>query len=170
LTIRDDIVAEVPRLRRYARVLLKNQSAADDLVQDCLERALSRLHLFRPGTNLRAWLFTIMHNLHVNTMIRARREMPGSNGDAASDCLDSAVPPAQGEGLAVRDMERALDQLTAEQRTVVLLVGVEGLTYAETASILEVPVGTVMSRLARGRERLRVLMNGEDPNAPGRVS
>jgi RNA polymerase sigma-70 factor (ECF subfamily) len=169
LTIRDDIVAEVPRLRRYARVLLRNQSAADDLVQDCLERALSRLHLFRPGTNLRAWLFTIMHNLHVNTAIRARREMPASNGDAASDCFDSAVPPAQSEGLAVRDMERALDRLTSEQRTVVLLVGVEGLTYAETASILEVPVGTVMSRLARGRERLRVLMNGEDPNPPGKV-
>ena len=170
MTIRDDIVAEVPRLRRYARVLLRDQVAADDLVQDCLERALSRLHLFRPGTNLRAWLFTIMHNLHVNAVIRARRERPASNGDAASEGFDCAVAPAQGEGLAVRDMARALDQLTSEQRAVVLLVGVEGLTYAETAAVLDVPVGTVMSRLARGRERLRVLMNGADPSPRRTVS
>jgi RNA polymerase sigma-70 factor (ECF subfamily) len=169
VTIRDDIVAEVPRLRRYARILLKDQGAADDLVQDCLERALSRLHLFQPGTNLRAWLFTIMHNLHVNAVIRARREAPAWNGDAASDGLHCAIPPSQGQGLALRDMERALDQLTSEQRAVVLLVGVEGLSYAETASVLNVPVGTVMSRLARGRERLRILMNGVDPDPPGTV-
>lgn len=169
MNIRDDIVAEVPRLRRYARILLKDQGAADDLVQDCLERALSRLHLFQPGTNLRAWLFTIMHNLHVNAVIRARREAPARNGDAASDGLHCATPPSQGQGLALRDMERALDQLTSEQRAVVLLVGVEGLSYAETASVLNVPVGTVMSRLARGRERLRILMNGVDPDPPGTV-
>ena len=170
MTISEDIVAEVPRLRRYARILLKDQGAADDLVQDCLERALSRLHLFQPGTNLRAWMFTIMHNLHVNAVVRARREAPGRNGDATSEDFHCATPPSQGQGLALRDMERALDQLSSDQRTVVLLVGVEGLTYAETASVLNVPVGTVMSRLARGRERLRVLMNGTDPDPPGRVS
>lgn len=170
MTIRDDIVGEVPRLRRYARILLRDQGAADDLVQDCLERALSRLHLFQPGTNLRAWLFTIMHNLHVNAMVRARREAPGRNGDAGSEGLHGAIPPSQGHGLALRDLERALDQLTSEQRAVVLLVGVEGLSYAETASVLNVPVGTVMSRLARGRERLRILMNGVDPDPPGTVS
>lgn len=169
MNITDDIVAEVPRLRRYARILLKDQGAADDLVQDCLERALSRIHLFQPGTNLRAWLFTIMHNLHVNAVIRARREAPAPNGDAGSDELHCATPPSQGQGLTLRDMERALDQLTSEQRAVVLLVGVEGLSYAETASVLSVPVGTVMSRLARGRERLRSLMNGVDPDPPGTV-
>lgn len=152
------IVAEIPRLRRYARVLMRDPAMADDLVQDCLERALGRLHLFRPGTNLRAWLFTIMHNLHVNARIRTGRspEIPGA---PQSDGGEAA--PAQGGGLLLRDLERALGALPEEQRTVVLLVGLEGLSYRDTADVLGVPVGTVMSRLARGRERLRRLVDGE---------
>lgn len=153
-------------MRRYAYVLLRDQVLADDLVQDSLERALSRQNLFQPGTNLRAWLFTIMHNLHVNAVIKARRIPPAGTTDDVADSHRSAVAPSQGSRLMLRDLERALDSLSEEQRTVVLLVGVEGLTYAETAAVLDVPVGTVMSRLARGRHRLRSLMNGEDQDLP----
>ncbi len=167
MTIRDDIVANVPRLRRYARVLLRDPVFADDLVQDVLERSLSRLHLFKPGTNLRAWLFTIMHNMHVNQAIRAGKGPRTGSDDDVAESYQTAVAPAQTAGLLLRDMERALATLPEEQRAVVLLVGVEGLTYAETAAALEVPVGTVMSRLARGRQRLRTFMNGEDPEPDG---
>jgi len=164
VSLREDIADEVPRLRRYARVLLRDATAADDLVQDCLERAISREHLFRPGTNLRAWLFTVMHNLHVNAITRARRMV---SVDPTHGAIDErhAVSPAQGDGLALRDMERALAALSVEQRAVVLLIGVEGMSYAEAASVLDVPMGTIMSRLARGREKLRRLMDGEDPEA-----
>ena len=167
MTIRDDLVAEVPRLRRYARVLLRDAVAADDLVQDVLERALSRLHLFQPGTNLRAWLFTIMHNLHVNQAVRASKGPMTGTSDDMAESLRTAVQPVQTEGLKLRDMERAIGTLSVEQRAVVMLVGVEGMTYAESAAVLDVPVGTVMSRLARGRERLRSYMNGEDPDPKG---
>jgi RNA polymerase sigma-70 factor (ECF subfamily) len=162
LTFSDDILAEIPRLRRYAYVLLRDQVSADDLVQDSLERALSRQNLFQPGTNLRAWLFTIMHNLHVNSVIKARRAPPSGSIDDVADSHRTAVAPSQGDHLVLRDLERALDTLSVDQRSVVVLVGVEGLTYAETAAVLDVPVGTVMSRLARGRNRLRSVMNGED--------
>ncbi len=168
LTFSDDILAEIPRLRRYAYVLLRDQVSADDLVQDSLERALSRQNLFQPGTNLRAWLFTIMHNLHVNAVIRARRAPPAGTTDDVAESHRSAVAPSQGDHLMLRDLERALGTLSEEQRCVVLLVGVEGLTYTETADVLEVPVGTVMSRLARGRNRLRSVMNGEDEDPPER--
>lgn len=168
LTFGENILAEIPRLRRYAYVLLRDHVAADDLVQDSLERALSRQNLFQPGTNLRAWLFTIMHNLHVNAVIKARRASPAGNTDDVADSHRCAVEPSQSDHLMLRDMERALGALSEEQRSVVLLVGVEGLSYAETAAVLDVPVGTVMSRLARGRNRLRSLMNGEDLDPPER--
>ncbi len=164
MSLRDDIAEQIPRLRRYAWVLLRDATAADDLVQDCLERAISREHLFQPGTNLRAWLFTIMHNLHVNAIGRAKRMVPV---DPTQNTIDErgAVSPAQGDRLVVRDLERALDALSVEQRAVVLLIGVEGLSYAEAASVLDVPMGTIMSRLARGREKLRRLMDGENPES-----
>lgn len=167
MTIRDDIVENVPRLRRYVRLLLRDPVSADDLVQDVLERALSRLHLYQPGTNLRAWLFTIMHNLHVNQAVRAAKgPKTGIDNDAAEN-YQTAVQPAQTAGLSIRDLERGLASLPDEQRAVILLVSVEGMTYAEAASVLEIPVGTVMSRLARGRARLRNFMNGEDPASEG---
>jgi RNA polymerase sigma-70 factor (ECF subfamily) len=152
------IVAEIPRLRRYARVLVRDPASADDLVQDCLERALGRIHLFQPGTNLRAWLFTIMHNLHVNARVRQARS-PEIAVSPSSE--HSEVVPGQGGGLLLRDLERALAELPEEQRSVVLLIGLEGLSYRDAADVLGVPVGTVMSRLARGRERLRRLVDGE---------
>lgn len=157
MDMRAAIVAEIPRLRRYARVLMRDPTTADDLVQDCLERALGRVHLFEPGTNLRAWLFTIMHNLHVNARVRQ-----GRSPEVAVDPPAAAgeVGPAQGGGLLLRDLERALAELPDDQRAVVLLVGLEGLSYRDTAHVVGVPVGTVMSRLARGRERLRRLIDG----------
>lgn len=168
MSIRDDIADQTPRLRRYARGLLRDPAAADDLVQDCLERALSRTHLFQPGTNLRAWLFTIMHNLHINAINRARR----SHGLEGNTPIPENQPGEGGaaphDRLRLRDLERALHQLPEEQRAVLLLVGMEGMTYAETAAVLDIPAGTVMSRLARGRERLRDLMD-EKTSSPGKT-
>ena len=165
---RQAVVAELPRLRRYARALLRDSVAADDLVQDCLERALSRLSLFKAGTNMRSWLFTIMHNVHVNA-VRRRYRAPDGEPLAAGIEDGVAVQPDQTTGLVARDIARALDLLPDDQRHVVLLVGLEEMSYKKTAEILNIPMGTVMSRLARGRERLRHLMEGDDTTALRRV-
>ena len=150
------IEQEIPRLRRYARALTRDPSAADDLVQDCLARALAKSHLWQEGTDLRAWLFTILHNQYVNTVRRSVRE---GTVVEVSDTEPSLVAPAvQTKRLELRDLERALSKLPSEQRQVLLLVGMEGLRYEEVAEILSVPVGTVRSRLSRGRDALRVLM------------
>ena len=155
---RQAIVAEIPRLRRYARALTGDAVRADDLVQDTLERALGKWSLWRPG-NLRAWLFSIMHNLFVNQARSPRTvEYPG----------DEALPELptrehQGDALELRDLTRSLAKLPEEQREVLLLVCLEDLSYEDAAKILAVPIGTVMSRLSRGRERLRVLLAGSEP-------
>lgn len=146
------MVEQIPHLRRYALALLGDRERANDLVQDCLERSLSRLHLWRPG-NLRAWLFTIMHNLNANDRRRAARAPATISLDAAE--FVAPVAPAQEDSLNLAALQRALSSLPEEQRAVVLLVGLEGFAYAEAAKILGVPVGTVMSRLHRGREQLR---------------
>jgi len=149
------IVALIPRLRRYARALVSERSRADDLVQDTLERAWAKMHLFRTGTDLRAWLFTVMHNVYVN-QVRAARETVEFDESA----IEAVSRDPQGERLEVRDLERALLQLPAEQRQVLLLVALEDMSYDETAKALGIPIGTVMSRLSRARERLRALMHG----------
>lgn len=157
---------QIPSLRRYARALTGNRDAADDLVQDTLERALARSALFRPGGNARAWLFAIMHNVFVNQVRSAT-----SRRTVALD-PDSMEAPGQDrahEALSVRDIERALAALPPEQREVVLLVGLEALSYADTARVIGVPIGTVMSRLSRGRERLRTLIDGASEAAPLKV-
>jgi RNA polymerase sigma-70 factor (ECF subfamily) len=155
---RDQIVAEIPRLRRYARALLGDTARADDLVQDTLERALSRWHLWRAGSNLRAWLFAIMHNLFVNQLKGAQRiEYVGDD-----PLPETAVRPEQADALEVLDLAAALQKLPPQQREVMLLVGLEELSYEEAAKALDVPIGTVMSRLSRGRERLRALLAGEN--------
>lgn len=162
-----DLIAEhIPRLRRYARALVGDRTRADDLVQDCLTRAWERLHLWQPGSDLRAWLFTIMHNLHVND-IRRRRNQP--DFVPLDDDLDAPLPATQEDGLALRDLQAALAQLPHEQRAVVLLVGLEEMSYEQAAETLGIPVGTVMSRLARGRERLRGLLSGSAGPALRRV-
>jgi len=154
--IHQSIEAEIPRLRRYARALARDVVAADDLVQDCLARALGKLHLWQEGTDLRAWLFTILHNQYVNQVRRAVREGAAVGLSETEPMLTRA--PHQGKRLELRDLERAIAKLPEEQRSVILLVGLEGMRYEEVAEILDVPVGTVRSRLSRGREALRRLM------------
>ncbi len=152
------IVTEIPRLRRYAWVLTGDRTAADDLVQDCLERAWSRLHLWRRERNLRAWLFTILHNIYANDMRRRmRRPVVVPLADAA---VSPGVPPTQDQGIEVANLVAALSRLPEEQRAAVLLVGLEQLSYREAATALGIPAGTLMSRLHRGRERLRGFMSG----------
>src|SRR5215208_1479177 len=153
------VEAEIPRLRRYARALTRDVTRADDLVQSCLTRAVAKQHLWQPGTDLRAWFFTILHNQHVNDIRRAVRQ---DNNVSIDDIAPAAAVQANAmDVLALRDLEAALAKLPGEQRQVILLVGLEGLPYEEVASILRVPVGTVRSRLSRGRDQLRALMGME---------
>ena len=149
------IVQYIPNLRRYARALVGDRDGADDLVQDTLERAVRKFHLWRPG-DLRAWLFSIMHNVFVN-QLKARKIMPSVEIDEAT--LAAHVPTVT--SVDVLDLQRALLCLAPEQREVLLLVALEDMTYADVSGALGIPIGTVMSRLSRGRERLRKLMSGE---------
>ncbi len=154
--------AEIPRLRRYARALTRDVSRADDLGQSCLTRAVAKQHLWQPGTDLRAWLFTILHNQHVNDVRRAVRE--GVNVTVEEMAPVLTVYSNALATLQLRDLEVAIDKLPQEQRQVILLVGLEGMRYEEVALILQVPVGTVRSRLSRGRDQLRRLMDmGDEP-------
>lgn len=161
------IVALIPRLRRYARALAGNADQADDLVQDCLERAWGRLHLWRRDSNMRAWLFTIMHNIHVNARRRAAirpDDTPLMDWDPAQ-----GVQPIQEHIAEIRSIVGALQRLPSEQKEVLLLIGLEGMSYRETAAVLDLPIGTVMSRLARGREKLRA-MTGNDGETAVKMS
>ena len=154
---------EIPRLRRYARALTRATDRADDLVQDTLVRALTKLHLWQPGTDIRAWLFTIMHHQYVNTVRREAREKATVDIEHVSPTLAATTDPTAGRQLI--ELDRALARLPSEQREVVLLVGLEGMAYESVAQVLGVPVGTVRSRLSRGREELRELMGRErDPH------
>lgn len=148
------IVPFIPNLRRYARALVGDRHGADDLVQDTLERAVRKFHLWRPG-DLRAWLFSIMHNVFVN-QLKARKVAPSAEVD---ESFIGATTP--GWVTDVRDLERGLALLSAEQREVVLMVSLEDMSYEEVSRALGVPIGTVMSRLSRGREKLRRYMDGE---------
>jgi RNA polymerase sigma-70 factor (ECF subfamily) len=159
------IEQQIPRLRRYARALTGERSAADDLVQDTLERAWSKFHLWRRGSDLRAWLFTVMHNVYIN-QLRSRR----NRGEMLDyDAHPAEVRATQGDGLEIRDLDAALRRLPEEQREVLLLVGLEQFGYEEAARVLGIPVGTVMSRLSRGRERLRQLLSGDGAAASLKV-
>jgi len=160
------VAAEIPRLRRYARALLGDDGEADDLIQDTLERALARLPQWREGDNPRKWLFSILHNLHVDGLRRRSRRPPHVGLESVG--VDQSSPSA--DAASGGDIDRALQLLSGEQRRVVLLIGLEGLSYAETAEILSIPVGTVMSRLARGRDRLRMLVEYEGGDRSGRRS
>ena len=157
---RTALVAELPHLTRYARALTRDADAAEELVQDCASRALSRLHLFQAGTNMRAWLFTVLHNLHRQNLRKMHRRPASSQMSEEIENRLAAVDDAT-QRLAVRDLDRAMAELPEEQRQVVLLIGLEDMSYQETATVLDIPVGTVMSRLARARERLRRAMEGQ---------
>jgi RNA polymerase sigma-70 factor, ECF subfamily len=156
----------IPRLRRYARALTGERGAADDLVQDTLERAWIKRHLWRRGSDLRAWLFTVMHNVYVNQL---RSRAAGATVYVDDDTADSPVRPTQMDMLEVRDIDTALSRLPVEQRQVLLLIALERMSYDETARTLGIPIGTVMSRLSRARERLRLLLAGESGAASLKV-
>lgn len=159
---RDRIVELIPRLRRYARALSGSRGEADDLVQDTLARAFDKLHLWRPERDLRVWLFSVMHNLHVDQG-RARRSHP--EVPLAGEALEAPAPGAPGDVLERQRLVRALKWLPGTQRQVLLLVALEQLSYDEVARALGIPVGTVMSRLSRARATLRALLHG-DGNVP----
>lgn len=167
-SLQDLIIAEIPHLQRYALALLRDTEAADDLVQDCLARAMDRLYLWRPGSNMRHWLFAILHNLHVNER-RRHAKRPDAVALAPGHENLYSTPPAQSAGLELRDIDSALAQLVEDQRQVLLLIGLEGLSYAEAADVLDIPEGTVMSRLNRGRQRLRELLEQPPPASLRRV-
>jgi RNA polymerase sigma-70 factor (ECF subfamily) len=158
--IQQKIAGHIPGLRRYARSLVRDIAGADDLVQECLTRALVKLHLWREDTDLRAWLFTILHNQHVNHIRRSIREGATVELSEVTPLLLSR-PAGQEKCLELRDLDRALGQLPVEQRAVILLVGLEGMSYVDAAGVLGIPAGTVRSRLSRGREALRDLMGLE---------
>lgn len=151
----ESIVEMIPRLRRYARALAGDRAAADDLVQDTLERAWAKLHLYRRGTDLRAWLFTVMHNVYVNQLRAAR---PGVQLD--EELPELSQPARQSDGLELRDLDLSIRRLPPEQREVLLLVVLEDMSYEAAAGTLGIPIGTVMSRLARAREKLRAMLSG----------
>lgn len=157
----------ITSLRRYARALLRDKTQADDLVQESLARALSRADRFRAGTNLRAWLFTIMHNVHIN-QIRQKAVRPV---EVAADGIEHSVatPAGQEHRMELRDMQRAISGLPEDQRKVLLLVALEGMKYEEVAEVLGIPLGTVMSRLSRAREAVRVRMSSRSGAALRRV-
>jgi RNA polymerase sigma-70 factor, ECF subfamily len=148
------IAVEIPRLRRYARALSGTDMDADDLVQETLARALSHVDQWTNGESPRKWLFSILHNHYVDLLRRSARRPAHVSIDAG----DFAPTTLASDAGIRRDLDQGLQSLSEEQRQVLLLVGLEGMSYAETADLLDIPIGTVMSRLARGRERLRVLM------------
>jgi RNA polymerase sigma-70 factor (ECF subfamily) len=150
------VEATIPVLRRYARALTRDSDIADDLVQDTLARALRSEHLFHGG-ELRSWLYTILTNLNRNRLRSLARRPP------MSPIEDNDTPHLAGPEVGARDIERALAMLVEEQRTALLLVALEGLSYREVADVQGVPIGTVMSRLARARVQIKRYLDGESP-------
>ena len=165
---RKEVASHVPQLRRFARALSGDAALADDLVQDCVERALRKQHLFDETRNLKTWLFTILRNLFVSGLRRKTGEMATKNVDDLVAGEDATLPE-QEQGLAVAEIGQALDRLPAANREVVLLVALEEMSYREVAEITGVPIGTVMSRLSRARASLRTLLKDDGQASLRRV-
>ena len=167
-----ELLAAIPRLRRYARVLAGDAARADDLVQETLARAWEKRRLWRPGTDLRAWLFTIMHNVSVNLRASASREAMQVSLDADAESGEGGwqvpVAPQQFTHVELTELLQQVLRLPVEQRETLLLAAVEEMKYEEIATTVSVPVGTVMSRLSRAREKLRRMVD-ERPAALKRV-
>lgn len=157
------IAREIPYLRRFARALVGNTDAADDLVQDALERALRKRHLWRPRGSLRAWLYRVLYNVHVNSVRGRLVDRFSISNSEAGDM--TAAPAAQDKHVEMLDVAAALEHLPRGQRDAILLVGLEGLSYDQAAWVLGIPLGTLRSRLCRGREALWRLRDGEEPKA-----
>jgi RNA polymerase sigma-70 factor, ECF subfamily len=164
-----ELVAAIPRLRRYARVLTGDASRADDLVQDTLARAWEKRQLWRAGSDLRAWLFTIMHNVHINQLALARRDAANVSLDADPGNASWQLPVRgnQLDRIELQEIVQQIGRLSTEQREVLVLAAVEEMRYEEIAGVLSIPIGTVMSRLSRARDKLRRLM--AEPASPLRV-
>jgi RNA polymerase sigma-70 factor, ECF subfamily len=160
-----DLVAAIPRLRRYARVLTGEASRADDLVQDTLARGWEKRRMWRSGSDLRAWLFTIMHNVYVNQLAVVKRDAANVSIDAdpADPAWQLPVRANQIDRVELLELMQQIRRLSADQREVLLLAAVEELRYEEIAAILSIPVGTVMSRLSRARNNLRQLVAEPGP-------
>ena len=158
------LIDQIPSLRRYARALTGDAWAADDLVQDTLERACHKWQLWIVGSDLRAWLFTIMHNVFASQT----RRVPPPRAMVDIEEVAAQLPGAEGARDRAIDLQRCLLLLPEEQRAALLLVALEDMSYAQLARVLNVPLGTVMSRLARARVRLQDLMEGAPPPAAGR--
>jgi RNA polymerase sigma-70 factor (ECF subfamily) len=163
-----ELVAAIPRLRRYARVLTGEATRADDLVQETLARAWEKRRLWTAGTDLRAWLFTIMHNLFVNQRALARRDAQNVSLDSEDEggpAWQIPVRATQQTRVELMETLREVARLPVDQRTVLVLAAVEEMRYEEIAAVLSIPVGTVMSRLSRAREKLRRAAQGVPPEA-----
>ena len=153
------LIGQLPALRRYARALVGNPAQADDLVQDCIERALRQGDRLRELQRLGGWLRSILHNLYIDDLRRSRSR--GPERDISDYADDFAVSTPAADRGTIIDFTRAMDSLTIEHRQVLLLVGLEDMNYREIAAELGIPIGTVMSRLARARERLRCALDGD---------
>jgi RNA polymerase sigma-70 factor (ECF subfamily) len=159
----DDLHVHIANLRRYAYVLCRNPADADDLVQETLVKAIAAAHTYRPGHDLRAWLFGILHNSFLSHRRQFARRARAATFLSAPPAADGGDPSPHERSLDAHYTLRMLSRLTPDQQAALILIAVEGLSYEEAAEMLEVPVGTLMSRLARGRERLRQLI-GESSN------
>lgn len=155
---------EIPRLRRYALALAGEPAAADDLVQDCLERAIRKRHLWQRHGSIRAWLYRILFNVYLNQRTQRARRQRQLPLDLASDAL--AVPARQEHRVDCTDIAAAMHSLPDDQRAAILLTALEGLSYDEAAAILDIPVGTLRSRLSRARDRLRALYRPSGEREP----
>jgi len=161
----DKVVEQIPRLRRYAHALVGNPDYADDLVQDCLARAISRLSLWKDDSDMRAWLFTIMHNVFINECRKQCKQPQCFPLSKMPERPQNGSEPDQ--AIMISDLENGLRYLHHEQREVILLIGLEGLSYQQVADVLRIPKGTVMSRLHRGRSHLRNWLDGETKDTHG---
>lgn len=157
---RDHLVAAIPKLRAFALSLASHSDYADDLVQETLMKAWNHQNSFQAGTNIKAWLFTILRNEYFSQLRKRKREVEDADGDYASNVM---TPGGQESQLDMADLRIALQQLPDDQREAVVLVGASGFSYQEVAQICQVPVGTVKSRVNRARNKLAVLLSGESP-------
>lgn len=156
---RNQLIAEIPHLRRFARSLCGDASLADDLVQDCIERALKKSHLYDVNKPLRAWLYTVLRNIHVSNWRSNAKHKNAKNIDDLHEG-EGATRADQEDNFSTSLITEALDKLPVQQREVLVLIGLEEVSYKDAAEIIGVPIGTIMSRLSRARSTLQNILEG----------